>query len=160
MITKHWQLSALLAVSLLTGIALRYILPAGFAAHVVANPWLLINVLLLYPLAEELLFRGAIQGALLEAGFVKRNSLPLRQRPKKLLSRFSRRLQHVGISSANIISSLLFVSLHLLNHSLVWALAVLIPSLALGYMRERYGNIIVPILLHVFFNAIYLIAGV
>lgn len=146
---KDKQLLALLALSLITGLGLWYVLPAGFAAHIVASPWLLINVLLLYPLVEELLFRGVIQGALLRHEGVN----------DKRLSRPLLALKRIGISRANSISSLLFVGLHFLNHSPLWALAVLLPSLALGYMRERYGHVIAPMLLHIFFNAIYLFAG-
>ena len=125
--------------SLMTGIGLWYALPKGFAEDLVSSPLLLVNVLLLYPLVEELLFRGVIQSA--------------------LLSRSVLVIRTFGLSRANLITSLLFVGLHLINHSPSWALAVLVPSLALGHIRERYSSLAVPMLLHVFFNGIYLIAG-
>lgn len=125
--------------SLMTGVGLWYALPKGFAEDILSSPLLLVNVLLLYPLVEELLFRGVIQGALLN-------------RPVLMI-------RMLGLSRANLITSLLFVGLHLINHSLGWALAVLVPSLALGHIRECYSSLAVPVLLHVFFNSIFLIAG-
>jgi membrane protease YdiL (CAAX protease family) len=133
------HLIVVLIGSLLTGVGLWYTLPQGFAEGIVASPLLLMNTLLLYPVVEELLFRGVIQGALLD-----RSSLTI---------------CHLGISRANMITSLLFVSLHLVNQSPGWALAVLVPSLALGHIRERYSSLAAPILLHIVFNATYLIAG-
>ena len=93
---------------------------------------------LLYPIAEEILFRGLIQPLL-----VKR--LPAENRV---------------ISKANIITSLLFSSAHLINHSPLWALATFVPSLVYGYTLERYKSLHAPIMLHCSYNAGYfLIAG-
>lgn len=133
------QLLVVLSGAFLTGIALWSVLPHGFAADVFHSPLALLNVLLLYPLVEEWLFRGVIQPA--------------------LLSRPPLAIRNLGISRANLITSLLFVGLHLVNHSPGWALAVLAPSLVLGHIRERYDNLLAPILLHIFFNIIYLAAG-
>lgn len=133
------HLIVVLIGSLLTGVGLWYTLPQGFADGIVASPLLLINMLLLYPVVEELLFRGVIQGALLD-----RTSLAIRD---------------LGISRANLITSILFVGLHLVNQTLGWALSVLVPSLTLGHIRERYPSLAAPILLHILFNAIYLVAG-
>lgn len=133
------QLLVILIGSLLTGIGLWLALPHGFAADTVASPLLLLNVLLLYPLVEEWLFRGVIQVALLN-----RPALAIRD---------------LGISRANLITSALFVGLHMVNHSPGWALAVLVPSLTLGHMRERYHSLVAPIALHILFNVIYLLAG-
>ena len=126
--------------SLLTGIGLWIALPHGFAKDIVASPLLLVNILLLYPLVEEVLFRGIIQG--------------------ELLNRSSLAIRDLGISRANLITSILFVGLHFVNHPPSWALAVLVPSLTLGHIRERYPSLAAPILLHILFNAIYLIAGI
>jgi CAAX protease family protein len=128
-----------LAGSVLVGAGLWLLLPRGFAANVAADPLLVISTLLLYPVVEEFLFRGVIQGWLLE-----RPSLATR---------------NFGISRANLITSILFVGLHLFNHSPAWALAVLIPSLTFGHFRDRYHGLAIPMLLHIFFNAIYLVAG-
>ena len=135
----HWQLLVVCIISLLVGVGMWWFFPKVSTANIIKDPWLLMSLLLFFPLVEELLFRGVIQAALLQRPF-----LAIRQ---------------LGISPANLITSILFVGLHLFNHSPAWALAVLLPSLTLGYMREHYQNLVVPIYLHIFFNATYLIAG-
>jgi membrane protease YdiL (CAAX protease family) len=134
------HLWVIVVVSLLVGVGLWLLLPRGFTAQIIVQPLLLLNLLLLYPVIEEWLFRGVIQGA-----FLTRPTLVHR---------------NWGISGANLLTSLLFVGLHLINHPIYWALATLVPSLALGHMRERYDRLLVPILLHIFFNTIYLVAGI
>lgn len=133
------HLTTILVGSVLAGIVLWYVLPQGFAQGIAASPLAVVNILLLYPIIEELLFRGVIQGALLNHTI--------------LMTR------HLGISRANLMTSMLFVGLHLVNHSPVWALAVLLPSLTLGHIKERYSTMLWPILLHILFNGIYLVAG-
>jgi membrane protease YdiL (CAAX protease family) len=88
---------------------------------------------LLYPIAEEILFRGLMQ-PLLAAKL-----------PAKIAT----------ISTANIITSLLFSAAHLINHSPLWALATFIPSLIYGYAMDRYRNLNAPIILHCVYNAGY-----
>nr|WP_255612536.1 JDVT-CTERM system glutamic-type intramembrane protease [Alcanivorax sp. 1008] len=95
---------------------------------------------MLYPVVEELLFRGVIQGALL-----RRQKMAVR---------------HFGISRANMLASAMFACLHLVHQTPFWAASVLIPSLLLGHFRERYGNLFVPILLHILFNTIWLSASI
>lgn len=90
-------------------------------------------VVLLYPIAEEIVFRGALQPLFLKSVFLSRNLY--------------------GFSFANILTSLLFVFAHLFFHDLVWALAVFAPSLIFGFFRDRYGGVTVPIGLHIFYNA-------
>ncbi|CAA0116835.1 Uncharacterised protein [BD1-7 clade bacterium] len=135
---RDWQVLLVLMSALLIGAVMWWLMPQEVAARTIFSPWLLLNMLLLFPLVEELLFRGVIQPQLL-------------QRP--LLA-----LRYWGISRANLITSLLFVGLHFVNHSPLWAVAVILPSLTMGYMRERYQNLILPIFLHMYFNAIYLLA--
>lgn len=136
---KDTHLAAILFGSLLVGFGLFFVLPQAFSESVTADPLVLLNLLLLYPLVEELLFRGVIQEALL-----KRSGLAVR---------------NLGITRANFITSILFVGLHFIHHSPIWAMAVFVPSLALGHMRERYTSLLVPISLHMLFNGIYLLAG-
>lgn len=95
--------------------------------------WPLFNVVLLYPLMEELLFRGILQ--------------PI------LSKKFHRRWWL--ISSANLMTSLIFVAAHFINHPPLWALATFLPSLVFGYMQERSGNVAAPIILHCAYNAGY-----
>jgi len=93
----------------------------------------LLNLVLLYPIVEELIFRGAIQPLL--ARWLKQRWLIL--------------------SLANLTTSSLFVLVHLVNHSPAWAIATFIPSLAFGYIQERTNNIAAPIILHCTYNAGY-----
>ena len=134
------QLLVTLVGTAIIGIVLWYWLPHGYAAHITASLWLTLNIVLLYPLVEELLFRGFIQAELL------RHRLTA--------------IRHLGISRANMLTSILFVGLHLIHQAPLWALSVLVPSLVLGHFRERYDSLLAPMLLHILFNATWLTAGV
>lgn len=133
------QLWLIVIATFVVGIGLWGAMPAGYAQELIANPRALVSLLLLYPLVEELLFRGVIQPALLRQPILA--------------------LRHAGVSRANLVTSILFAGLHLVNHSLSWAVAVLLPSLVLGHMFERYRHLAVPMCLHIFFNVTYVLAG-
>jgi membrane protease YdiL (CAAX protease family) len=90
---------------------------------------------LLYPVAEELVFRGLIQ---------------------ELLHRHLKPWSLGPLTHANILTSLLFTSLHFINHPPLWAAAVLVPSLVFGFFKDRSGRLTAPVLLHVFYNSGYL----
>lgn len=85
-----------------------------------------------YPVLEEILFRGAIQGGLINKAFGQ----------KKL----------IGLTGANWITSLLFVAAHFWYQPVSWALMIIIPSLIYGFFRDRYSSIYPSIFLHVFYN--------
>jgi uncharacterized protein len=85
------------------------------------------------PLIEELLFRGLLQGALL------RTRVGARGRG------------HLTV--ANLASSLAFVAVHFVHHPPLWAVATLVPSLALGWIRERHRSTWSAVVTHVLFNA-------
>lgn len=87
---------------------------------------------LLYPLLEELAFRGALQSWLLERGF-SRVLIP-------------------GVSAANVLTSLAFSLAHLYNQPPLWAAATFLPSLVFGYFRERSDGLAAPIILHAWYN--------
>ncbi len=89
----------------------------------------------LYPCIEELLFRGLLQGWLLE--------------------RASFRRRWLGLTVANLLTSGIFTALHFFAHPPLAAAAVLVPSLVFGYFRDRHGNLHAPILLHVYYNLGY-----
>ena len=89
---------------------------------------------LVYPVLEEIAFRGMLQREL----YVR---LPYRS--------------FWGISSANIITSVIFSALHLLYHPLHWAAAVWVPSLVYGHLRDRYHKLTLPISLHIYHNTGY-----
>ena len=86
-----------------------------------------------YPLLEEILFRGIVQKFLFNKPWG--------------CSIFA------GLSVANWLTSLLFVMAHLWYQPEMWAISVLIPSLAYGFFRDKYASIYPCILLHSFYNA-------
>ncbi len=94
--------------------------------------WLFLSLVVLYPVLEEIVFRGLVQ------------------------EYWQRRIRTSTcriVSDANIITSLCFAALHLFFQPWQWALAVFFPSLVFGYAKERYQTLLAPIVLHVFYNA-------
>ncbi len=100
---------------------------------------LVVSIVLWQPLVEELLFRGVVQGLLLQTRHGAKH--------------------YLGITLANVICSLIFVVVHTVHQPLLWALAVFLPSLLFGYMRDRHGNIYPALALHILFNAGFLAAS-
>lgn len=96
---------------------------------------LLISVLL-YPVLEEIVFRGVIQ--------------------TKLLSYKCFAQRYFGISNANIGTSILFSLAHLFQHNSLAALFVFAPSIIFGYFRDRHDSVYPAVYLHVFYNAGFL----
>lgn len=89
---------------------------------------------LLYPVVEELVFRGLVQ---------------------ELAHRHLKAWSLGPLTHANILTSLLFTGLHFITHPPLWAAAVLVPSLVFGFFKDRSGGLAAPILLHVFYNSGY-----
>lgn len=133
------RLHGVLLGTLCTAMALWWWLPAGFAADIVRDPWRLLAFLLVYPVLEEWLFRGLLQGELMRFPWGGRSRL--------------------GVTAANGFTTAAFVLLHLVHHPVLWALSVAVPSLVLGYFRERYGRLWLPMTLHIIFNLAWLLAG-
>jgi len=94
-----------------------------------------LSVALWQPLFEELLFRGVIQGYMLQS-IRKQNTWS-------------------GLSLANLLTSLLFTLAHLASHSIFWSLLVFVPSLCFGLIRDRFGSVYPSIALHAFYNTGY-----
>jgi len=92
-----------------------------------------LSLVLWYPLVEELAFRGLVQGWLAQ-------SLPDTGRV-------------LGLSTANLLTALLFMVWHLLYRSDVLAWLVLVPALVFGYFRQRHDSLIPPVILHCLYNA-------
>lgn len=133
------HLHLVLVGTLATGVGLWLLLPSGFSEPLVSGPWRLLGFLIFYPILEEWLFRGILQGELL---------------------RLPRGWRHrLGVSQANLLTSVLFVAFHAVHHPWYWALSVIVPSLVLGHLRERHENLWLPMVLHAFFNFTYLLAG-
>lgn len=57
-----------------------------------------------------------------------------------------------GFSGANWLTSIAFASAHLWQHAFVLVPGYLAVSLVFGHFRERYKNIVAPILLHGYYN--------
>lgn len=91
-----------------------------------------IVLIALTALAEEIVFRGFVQGGLLR------------------MARF--RPHILQISIANWTTSIAFAVAHAWLHSLILLPGYLLVSLVLGYFRERCNGIRVPVLLHAYYN--------
>lgn len=126
-----WFLAAL-AVGPVAWALLALWLPRGDPAWPAAQPGRFLVLVLLYPVLEELVFRGLLQGTLLRRGWGHRSAGP--------------------VTAANLVTALVFAAAHLLRVTPAWAAAVLLPGLVFGYFRERHG-IGAAIALHAFYNA-------
>lgn len=93
--------------------------------------------LLIAPLAEELVFRAWMQTALGQWIAMRRQLV-------------------AGVNGANLVTSLLFAGIHAFNRPLWLAAAVLLPSLLLGGVKQRYGSVMPCVVLHSWFNACFL----
>lgn len=99
------------------------------------QPGLFLLPALVYPVLEEIAFRGLLQEL-------------VRERVSAAT---------VGpLSVANLVTSVVFTALHFFHHPPLWAALVLFPSLVFGYFRDRSGALTAPIFLHVFYNSGYL----
>lgn len=101
---------------------------------ILQKPLVFFLIIFVYPIFEEIVFRGLVQ--------------------EQIASRYS---GSIGILSiANITTSLLFVVFHFVYHSSVWAIAVFVPSLIFGYFKDKTYRLVVPMVLHVFYNFGYI----
>jgi membrane protease YdiL (CAAX protease family) len=99
-----------------------------------------IALFLLIPIAEEVVFRGFLQGGLLRNIWFKQTTL--------------------GLSRANLATSCVFALAHLWQHPLLLLPGYFAVSLVLGFFRERYGGLLVPVLLHSYYNlGLWVFAG-
>jgi membrane protease YdiL (CAAX protease family) len=92
-------------------------------------------LIFLYPIIEELTFRGVIQEY-------------INQKTKQWKLFF-------GLSIANLLTSILFVLMHFVHHEPIWAILTFFPSLVFGYFKEKYVWIAPSIILHMFYNLCY-----
>lgn len=99
------------------------------------QPGLFLMPALVYPVLEEIAFRGLLQELVRD---------------------------HISTASigpltlANLLTSVLFAAAHLFYHAPLWAALVFFPSLVFGFFKERTGALTAPILLHAFYNAGYI----
>ncbi|WP_405235040.1 JDVT-CTERM system glutamic-type intramembrane protease MrtJ [Lentisalinibacter orientalis] len=114
-------------------LVLALILPAAAdPTWPLAEPAKFIIVAALYPVVEEVVFRGLLQGSLLRTGWGTK--------------RFG------ALTAANVLAAVAFAAAHLVRTSPPWAAAVLVPGLVFGFFRERHG-LHAAIVLHVVYNA-------
>jgi len=92
-------------------------------------------LIFLYPLIEELAFRGVIQE------YIDQNT--------------KQRRLFLSLSIANLLTSILFALMHFVHHEPIWAILTFFPSLVFGYFKERYAQIAPSIVLHMFYNLCY-----
>lgn len=57
------------------------------------------------------------------------------------------------LSLANFLASLTFACLHLINQPANWALLTFVPSLAFGYIWQRYRSVVPGTFIHFIYNA-------
>jgi len=96
-----------------------------------AIPWTTLAAL---AVIEEIVFRGLLQDLF---GRIFPGSFP------------------VGLTPANLSTSLVFSLVHLLNHPPLWAISVFLPSLVFGWAKDRYGSLLPCIMLHFTYNLLF-----
>jgi membrane protease YdiL (CAAX protease family) len=99
-------------------------------------------LVVIYPVLEELVFRGALQGWMRTHGWARKE---------------------VGVVTvANGITSVVFTLAHLIVNPVWISVTVFVPSLVFGWFRDRYDQLHASIALHVFYNAgfIWIFAGI
>ena len=129
---RDWQFYLCLLLGPLVWWFLTILLPVrGDWTVIFDNGLRVLLVVAVYPILEELVFRGLILDWL--TGWTKKRRYGL-------------------ISAANLLTSGLFVLAHLIYQPWFWALSVFFPSLVFGYMKERHHSLIPPIILHSFYN--------
>ena len=127
-------LAAMGAALIFWGLLFAISSPAVDLAWPFREPLRFVYPALLYPVIEEIIFRGFLQE------FIQARLRPWRLGP---------------LTHANILTSLIFTALHFINHPPLWAAAVLLPSLLFGLTKDRSGGLAAPIVLHVFYNSGY-----
>ncbi len=120
-------------------IGLRFAFPSAMAISALHGLEVWLSCVLWQPVLEEGVFRGLIQG--------------------ELLRRRAAAARWLGISAANLITSVFFVALHFFHHPPLWALSVFVPSLLFGWFRERHRGVGAPMGLHILFNLGFFMAA-
>jgi membrane protease YdiL (CAAX protease family) len=124
----HLTLAVLAAIPAWLALALalgaRMRSPSGYAA------WA--SLVLVQPAIEELVFRGVLQGQLLRLTAARKLG---------------------PLTLANLLVTVGFVAMHLPVQPPGWALAVAVPSLVFGHLRERFDSVAPAMAMHAFYNA-------
>jgi membrane protease YdiL (CAAX protease family) len=129
-----WAGDAHVVAALLLAVPVWAVLGLAAGPHLrdPSGGWAWASLVLVQPFAEELVFRGVLQGQLLRLSGGRR----------------------VGaVTLANLATTAGFVAMHLLAQPPVWALAVAVPSLVFGHLRERLGSVWPAVAMHAIYNA-------
>ena len=130
-IMKRFESHNLLWLLVLSGAGILWFFFRMSGGHVSIPPaGDIFTFIILAPLAEELFFRGVVQDFL-----------------KKRLSGAL-----FMISFANIAASVIFAAAHVPFWGFPHAVLVFIPSLAFGFMYDRTGTLVYPVILHTIYN--------
>ena len=133
---RQCYLNIRFSLAMLAGILVVWVMHVWvqpYPSHVEFNRAQLLSLIIWQPLLEEVLFRGIIQGQFAKREWGKRSWL--------------------SISGANAVTSVLFVAMHMINSSPLFALTVFAPSLVFGYFRDRYNSVYPCIIIHSAYNA-------
>ena len=125
----HLVAALVLAAPVWVGLALW----AGPWWRVPASAPAWISLVLVQTVLEELVFRGWMQGR-----------WPSRWQPQAM--------RGWPVSGANLATTGVFVLAHLVHQPWAWALAVAVPSLVLGHLRERLHSVWPAMLVHMVYN--------
>lgn len=116
-----------------------YAAPLAALAALAGAAWLpapLLTLLVIAPVAEELVFRGAVQETLLRH---------LNRRPV------------AGALAANVLTALAIAAVHAALRPDMLAWLTLLPSLLVGWVYQRQRRLAPCIALHALFNAAWLL---
>jgi len=131
---KHLLLAAAAALPVLTVLCAAF----GPAMHAPAGWQAWASFVLVQPVLEELVFRGVVQGELLQwTGGRKAGP----------------------VTQANLWTSLAFTAVHFLVQPAAWALSVAGPSLVFGHLRDRLRSAWPAVVLHVLYNLGFALAA-
>ncbi len=130
---SNYRFVAVLLSAVLILWLLHDLLPP-FSSSVEFHWKLWLSLVIWQPLVEEILFRGILQGQLRKQRWARREWL--------------------RISAANLVTSVLFVMVHMFHNPPLFSIAVIVPSLVFGYFRDTCHSVYPAILLHSAFNAI------
>jgi len=135
---RDWQFALALLAGPAIWLGMYVVFQPQLSLWWLDDPLKLLMVGLLYPVLEEFVFRGGVQGWLIEKPWGVRSLL--------------------GITYANGVTSAVFTSLHFFAHPPLMAAAVFVPSLLFGYFRDRYAGWLLPsMILHSLYNTGYFI---
>jgi membrane protease YdiL (CAAX protease family) len=127
--------AAILAAPIAWGVLIWWQPPAWQPSWPLSDPGRFLMLVAVYPVLEEIVFRGALQGWLRKFVWGKNGIGP--------------------ITAANMVTTIVFTALHGLMHPPLMAALVLAPSLIFGYFRDRDSRLTIPIALHCFYNTGY-----